>query len=288
MKKLMMSIFAFALTLTLAGCSDAYTNVSDANAELFTVNGTTVTKADVYPTLLYYSGVDTTLDMVVEHIMSIEAPMSDEDITKAKKDFEEVKEGYGESFTFLLSYYGYTDADEFYEKVFLPQQEMIKLTKKYVETKFDTLAVTQKPRKVQIIEFEDKETAEEAYNRVFNEKEDFEAVAKELGTESFDGSEMIVTTASTIDAKLLTRLTETTVSKRVDEIVEGANGKFFVANVIEGDPENFREEACEAIATSSSVSNDATRYFLQKYKFKISDKTMYDLYKEKYADYIFD
>lgn len=288
MKKMIMAVLALAMVMGLTGCSDAYTNISDAKAELFTVNGTTITKGDIYPMLLNSSGLDVTLDMLLEHIMDIEVPMGDAELAKAKEDFKELKEGYGESFSFVLSYYGYENEDQFYEEAFLPQQQSIMLTAKYVETKFDTLSVTQKPRKVQIIQFTDKETAKTAYERVFTNKEDFKAVAAELGTSAFDGSEIVITTATSIDAALLARLTETTVSKKIEEVVEGTDGKFYVANVVEGDPENFREEACDAIAASSAVTSDATRYFLQQYDFKISDKDVYELYKAEYPDYIFD
>lgn len=288
MKKLMMTILALALLVGLSGCSDAYTNVSDANDALITINGTKVTKGDIYPMLLNHSGVDTTLDMALNHIKEIEAPMNEEALKQAEEDFKVMKEGYGETFSFIMSYYGYKDEQDFYENAFLPQQQTIMLVSKYVEEKFDTLSVTQKPRKVQIIEFEEMETAKEAYERVFTNKESFETVASELGTSSFDGSEMVITTATTLDSVLLTRLTETTVSKKIEEIVEGSNGKYYVANVVEGDPEKFREEACDAIAASSSVTNDGIRYFLQKYDFKITDKPLYNLYKEDYPDYIFD
>ena len=288
MKKMIMAVLALAMVMGLTGCSDAYTSVSDEKTVLFTVNGTSVTKGDVYPMLLSSSGLDTTLDMLLEHIMDIEVPMNEEALALAEKDFKTLKESYGDSFSFVLTYYGYASEEDFYENAFLPQQQSIMLTAKYVDIKFDTLSVTQKPRKVQIIQFTDKEVAKTAYERVFTNKESFEDVAAELGTTTFDGKEMVVTTATTIDALLLSRLTETTVSKKIEEVVEGNDGKFYVANVVEGDPENFREEACDAIAASSTVTSDATRYFLQQYNFKISDKDVYELYKAEYPDYIFD
>lgn len=287
MKKLMKVLCVLGLVM-LTGCSDAYTNVSDASTPLFTVNGNSVTKGEIYPMLMYYSGVETTLDMVLEHIMDKEVPMTEEAIAVAKADFEEMKSAYGDSFSFIVSYYGYESEEEFYEEVYLNQHQNTLLVSKYVDSKFDVLSVTHKPRKVEIMEFDNKETAEKAYSRVFTDKEAFTTVAKELATTTFDGSEMIITASSSLDSKLLGYLTGTTVSKKIEEIVEGSNGKFYVANVVEGDPANFRQEACDAIAASSTVSDEATRYFLQQYDFQVSDKSLHNLYKDDYADYLFD
>ena len=124
MKKLMKVLCVLGLVM-LTGCSDAYTNVSDASEPVFTVNGNAVTKGEIYPMLMYYSGVETTLDMVIEHIMDQEVPMTEEEIALAKSDFDEMKSAYGDSFSFIVSYYGYESEEEFYEEVYL------KLTKMY-------------------------------------------------------------------------------------------------------------------------------------------------------------
>lgn len=278
---------ALLLLVVLAGCSDKYTKVSDSNAVVMTIGSVEVKKSQLYGFLVANDGANSTLDAVMNHITEQNVERTAELEEEAKESLKNLKSALGDEFTSFIKGYGYDSEETYYEEVVLYNARNAKLIAKYIETKFDTLALTQKPRKVQVIEIADKDKAASALEKL-NAGEAFSVVGKEFGSTSFYGKEEILTSSSSLDPAILTRIVNTTSPTFYKEVLEGEKGKFYLVNVVEGDPEKFKAEAIETLANNSSISDEATRHFLKEAGFKIYDKSIYNQLKQTAPDLIFD
>ena len=98
---------------------------------------------------------------------------------------------------------------------------------------------------------------------------------------------MIIHT-TTLDTDVLNVVCATAVNGVIQNVISGSDKKFYVVNMVEADPENFREEAIDAIANTVDLYQDSLRYYLKEYNFKISDTYTHELFEATYPDYIFD
>lgn len=276
-----------ALALLVTGCSDTYTNVSEGKTVVMTVGGVEVKKSDVYGFLLANDGANVTLSAVMGHIMDTNVEVTDELTAEATKQLADLKDNLGDEFTAFIESYGYKSEEDYFEKVIMYNLKSTKLISKYVETKFDAFALTQKPRKVQIIEVDDKDKAQLAHDQLTAGKT-FEEVGKEYGSLTYNGVTEVLLAETDLDSIVVAAIQNTTTAKRIDEILEATNGKFYLVNVVEGDPEKFKDEAIEALTNVASISDEATRAYLRDAKFEIHDKLIFDQVKQSAPDLIFD
>lgn len=63
-------------------------------------------------------------------------------------------------------------------------------------------------------------------------------------------------------------------------------GKYYVIRVIHADPNDFKEEAIEAMASISTMQTTAFTHYLKKYDFRIYDIDIYQDINESQPDYI--
>lgn len=280
-------IAAFAFAFLLSGCSDKYTSVSDKNAVVMSVGDVQVTKNELYRFLLANDGFNQTMEAMMGHITAANIEVTEELESEAKEQLNSMKEMLGDEFASFIKGYGYQTEDEYYEQVILYNIKNTKLIAKYVETKFDQLALTHKPRKVQIIEIKDQAKAKEAHDKL-SANETFEAVGKEYGTVYYSGKQEVLIANSGLDAAVAAIIQNTTTATRINEIITGSNGNYYIVNVVEGDPEKFKEEALEALAGVAAISDEATRFYLKEAGFKIHDKLVFDQFKQTAPDLIFD
>ena len=80
MKKMIALLLA---CLVLAGCSDAYASINNANETVFSVAGTTMTRGDLYNYMQAQDGGYTAVNMAMENILNAKIEVTEED-TEAK------------------------------------------------------------------------------------------------------------------------------------------------------------------------------------------------------------
>lgn len=280
-------IAALAFAFLLVGCSDKYTSVSDKKAVVMEVGDVKVTKDELYLFLLANDGFNKSLEMVMGQIINDTIEVTPDLEAKAQEQLDAMKDILGDEFDSFIKGYGYESEQDYYDKVVMYNTKSTALISKYIDTKFDQLALTHKPRKVQIIEVTDKDKAKEAHDKL-SANETFETIGKEYGTAYYNGTEEILLANSGLDAAVAAMIQNTTTSTRIQEIITGNNGNFYLVNVVEGDPEKFKEDALEALAGVASISDEATRFYLKEAKFEIHDKLLFDQFKSQAPDLIFD
>ncbi len=290
MKKLLVSALALLLTLTGCSFSDAEAEPSNASDVVFTIGSTSVTNADLYYMLMYkeYGSTSTIISDMENAIFEKIAPVDDEITAAANEIVQSYKDQYGDYFNMVVSYSGYADEAEFLEKSAIPNAQYVKMVSLYANEKFSTLSVVYKPRKVQVICFADAENAAKALADAQSGTALADLIDTYEGDLSQTGVEQIISTGSSLDADVLNVVLATYANGVIASALQGSDGKYYVVNVVDSDPENFKEEAIDHLAKTVDLEKDAVRYFLQQYNFEISDKTTYDLIKADYPDYILD
>ncbi|MBR3841084.1 MAG: hypothetical protein IKM20_08115 [Erysipelotrichales bacterium] len=290
MKKLLVSVLAMLMLLT--GCSSANATPANSKNTVMTVGSESVTNEDLYYMLMYseYGSLNVILDSLETAIYDKIAPVDEEIEAAAKKIVDDYKKTYGDYFELIISYSGYETEEEFYNESAIPNARYVKMVSQYVDLKFSTLSVTNKPRKVQVASFADEESANNALAALNSGKSVSDVITEFSGEDTYDGSEIVVTSSATslLDTDVLNVVSATAVNGVIQTVLAGSDKKFYVVNMVEADPENFREEAVDAIANTVDLYEDSLRYYLKEYNFKISDTYTHGLFETNYPDYIFD
>ena len=288
MKKL---LIALVCALLLSGCSNANVSLSNGKKAVMKIGNDTITNDDLFYMLMYaeYGSLDAIIMSLEDEIQNRVAPL-DEAIEKdAQEIVDSYKKTYGEYFETIISFSGYQTEEEFYENSAIPQARYLKTVGKYVDLKFSTLSVLHKPRKIQVAVFSTEENATKALDELKNGKELASLISEFEAEKTYDGSEFVVTSSySSLDADVLSIVSATAINGPIASVLAGSDKKFYVVNMVEADPEKFKEEAVKAIASTVNLSEDVLRHYLKEYNFKITDTYTYNMFKTYYPDYILD
>ena len=93
MKKILCCL---ALLLTLTGCKDAVSGVTNGDEALITVGKTEITKNDVYTGLKTENGVTSIISKITAYVVEKEVPITDEIKKEANEYLAEVKKSISE------------------------------------------------------------------------------------------------------------------------------------------------------------------------------------------------
>lgn len=295
MKKALLITCTAGLMITLSGCKDASVAISNGNEELFTVGKTTVTNNDIYTPLFSRSGYGQVTYEVNKLVYDKEVPMDDAMVEDAKKALEADKERYGEAgFQTMISSGGYQDEDDYYEKVSVASIQSKALTKKFLEDNAEKQISTYKPVKVRMIACTSEENAKNAMSDIENGA-DFEETATKYGkTDTYKGDEIIVNQSSGLPSVVWAKISVVTDSDHLisevitDATTDAENPTYYVVKVTDTDAmNNFKEEALDSILEkSTTASDDAMIYYLEKYNFHVYDIDIYNKYKANKPEYL--
>lgn len=290
MKKHLVSLLALLLVLT--GCSNANAEISNKKDVVISVGNETVTNDDLYYMLMYseYGSIDTIMSQLEEAIYDEIVPINDDVMAKAQKIVDDYKESYGDYYEFFMSYSGYANEEEFLNKAAIPNVRYVEMASQYIDLKFSTLSVTNKPRKIEAASFKTEEEANAALEAANSGKSIKEAAEANNGTALNKGEAFVVTSSATsaLDADALNVVCGTAVNGVIVSVLPGSDKNYYVVNMVEANPENFKEEAIEAIANTVDYYEDAMRYNLKERNFKITDTYTNKLFTAEYPDFIFD
>ena len=283
----MKKLFPILLVLVLlVGCSDATAKVSGSSTSLITMDGAKVTKGQIYSIMANQDPTATVLQMATKIVLNKEIGLTDEVKALADTQLATIKTSLGDSLQTYLDYYGYADVQALYDENIVPgiQQEL--LVKKHVTENFDTFAVTYFPRKTRIIETTTEALATAAIAEI-KAGADFGAVAKKYSSTTYTGAEQIVYSATSLAADVLTFVQSTTVpTLSPTAIADTTTGKFYVVQVTVADPAKFKDEIISTFATEDTFVSLALATYFKSGKFKIYDKSIYDLFSTNYSSYM--
>lgn len=282
MKKLIVVLFAL---LMLVGCtSKGYSKLSDGSDVIFTGPDVTYTKDDLYGLLKVSSEKSIENDLLKRIANSLEI-----DLTEVEKEADDMVEmyksmGYEQA---IIAYYGTVDA---FKETYMASGIMSKLSEVYIEDNYDKLVKDDKPVKMQLASFGDKETAEKFKNEVA-EGTSFEEAATNNGytTECpesvyLDSDDLPLPVKSylneTADIGLSSIIVNTTASTDADGNPITLD-TYYVLNVVSRDAEEFKEDY-KATRLEKTGEAGVKDYLFSKHDIKFYDQDIYEIMKAQY------
>ena len=281
MKKLIVSVLALVL---LAGCTSGQAKLTDGSEVLISVNGQNVTKNQVFNVMLESNGANQVIGDALEFIADQEIEVTEQMTQDAQSSIDMQKMIYGDNFEVMLKNAGYTSAEDYINKVLMPNLKIDALITKYINNNFETIATTYKPRQIQVMTFKEEETAINALNAVLAGT-DFVTVGTE-NKSSTDPSVKVATIKSTypLDVKIFI---EQSIDGTISEVMfDEDSSTYYIVKIISTDPNAFQDEAAKALLAIADIEEEALSYYLNQYDFQVYDEMLYNTIKANYPDYI--
>ncbi|WP_273402100.1 hypothetical protein [Traorella massiliensis] len=288
MKKLL-TVCAFALLVTLSGCKDATTSLSDGNDALITVGNTTITKNDVYTGLKSENGVTAIISKLTAYIVDQEVPVTDEMMSEAQSTMQSFKDTVGEeNWSTFLSSMGYENEQQYLEERALLSVRASQLTSKYITDNYDEIKENYQIRKLRIFQTTDSSIAAEVQEKVKNGELTIEEAVNQYDsvTTTYDGSEQILTNASGLGSDIWENIMAVTEDNTLLDLYQYSSdlSNFYVIEVVSVDVP--LEEAQSTIEGLSTIADDAFAYYLKKYNFTVYDIDLYNGIQSQEPSYI--
>ncbi len=278
--------------LTLSGCGNAYADISHGSEVVATIGDVTITDGDLYPQMKVDSGTEYTLTMIRAMIYDQEIEVSDEMKEKAEEEYKsnakQAEEYYDMTMEEYLQRLGYTDKEEYIEKVLLPTYEQIELNKKYFDENNEEFLEDYTPVKARIFQTSDQDKASQALDEL-KDGADFKEVTKEYGdTTTYDGSEELYYSGSNLASVVLNKLSsqeeENTLINEV--IVDSTTGYYYIAYFVSNDYETIKDDIIDTLSSNESITTDAMVYYLKKHNFTVYDADIFNSMKTSYPQYL--
>lgn len=285
-------VCALGAALVLSGCGNAYANISHGSDVVAKIGDVTITDGDLYPQMKESSGTEYTLTMIRQKIYENEIEVTDEMKKKEEEEYASNAKQYEATYSTDMEDYikmmGYTDKEEYIEKVILPNIEQTELNKKYFAENTEDIMKEYKPAKARIFETTDLDKASQALEKL-QDGEDFESVTEKYGdTTTYDGSEKFVYEGSGLASVVLTKLNEQTKQNTLinEVIADSTNGKYYVVYLISNEYDTIKDDINETLAADSTVTSDVMVYYLKKYNFTVYDTDVFNTLKSNYPQYL--
>lgn len=282
MKKILVVLFTLLL---LAGCTKGYSQITTGEDVLFKSPDLTYTKADLYKTLKVYNADSIKLD-----ILNTLASKMDLDMTKyeqqAKDTLEMYKQiGYGD---YILASYG---TEEAFIKYVISNSVIDVLKDVYLDEKFDSLILQDKPIKMQYVYFDDLDVANKFINDVNNGTTfDMAAVNNNFITSPEEGVYLITDENLPFEVKeymedtnnvgLSTIITSSTSSQDADGNIV-TNSKYYILNITDRNIDNYSDDY-KALKAETLQDNEVVNYMFKTHDIKFYDQDIYELMSSKY------
>lgn len=273
MKKLGTLTCMVALAFTMSGCSDATANISNGKEALITIDGTSVTKQDIYDMLKPNNIGNATLEKLKAQVYEKEGiEVTDEMQKTADEKLATLKEQIGASYDDAVKQAGYKDDQDVMDKLIMPSLYQSELQKKYATDNADKLFTTYHPLKAQVIQATDEANAKEALEKLEGGA-DFAETAKTHGTTTYDGSETIYTSESGLPDDVFNAMSTATKTGLIDKVITDTSaGKYYVIKLTNITPSEFKDEAIEKLSQVSAIATESLKFYFEKY-----DMTIYDI-----------
>lgn len=290
MKKIL-CLLSFALLITLTGCSDAKTSLTNGDEALITVGKTEITKDEIYSALKSENGVTIILSKLTNFIIDKEVPITDEIKKEAKDYVEQFTKYMGEdTFKTYIKTLGYETVDEYVEGVVISSVRSNKITDKYIDEKYEDLNKEYQFRKVQILQTSDSKIASEIQLAMKEGKLTFEDALVQykdkLTTSTFTGKEQVISNQVSLDSSIVKNI----FAVEEDNTLLGEyqfNAKldtFYIVKVVSTNVS--KEDASSAIYEIKTIDDQAFAYFLEKYGFVVYDIDLYNGIKSQAPVYL--
>ncbi len=284
MKKLLVLVL---VSFMLVGCYDKTTTISDKNTVLISIDGKDITKADVYnvmgkvepyPAVVVLTltkkmilaekiGVTADITAVADAALVTFLDTNKADVQKAIEDA------------------GYKTKEELYSEKLLVEAQSDALVAQYLNTTYATIISTYKPIKARVMEIEKKTDADAALLEI-KAGSAFTAVASKYGNDQYKSDLVIYHSASDLPELVLSFLKTATLPTLSDVIEDKDNSLYYIVQISVADGNAMKDEVISTFKRDPIFIEKAIMGYYESEKFKIYDRTIYDMIKTNYPGYI--
>ncbi len=275
-------VLAGGIAMSLVGCSDASAKLPDSSTTLFKVGNNSVSKGEVYSTMMSMAGATTAINDATNTIATAEVEVTDEIQKQAESTLSTYKSVYGDTFATYLDGTGMTE-DEYLNSYLIPSLLASELPKKYVEEQWDTLMTTYKPVMATVLQFNSYEDLTAAKAELNAGDVDATTAAANHNSTSSGISALYTTQSTDLDSMVRAVISSLTPEDGWAESA-GTDTTQYLVRVDDNDVENYRDDVVTTLTSLSTISSDATTFFIKKYGFHIYDITLYNAISAQYPD----
>ncbi len=286
MKKLLIIVLA---AFMLVGCYDKTTKISDPKTVLVTLDNKTITKGDIYDVMgkvePYPAVVALTLSkrMILAKEVGTTAAITAAATTALNAFLEKNKADVAKA----IKDAGYKDQTDIFNNKFIVEAQADALVSKYLTDTFTTIVSTYKPVKARLMEIEKKTDADLALKAI-KDGESFDAVAKKYANDSYVSDSKIYYTGSDLPELVATFLKAAMVPTLSDVMEDTDNKLFYIVQVNVADANSIKDEIITTFTKDATFVELGLMGYYTSNKFKIYDRTLYDMIGINYPDYIID
>lgn len=284
-KKIIPLVIASTL---LVGCSSSSainysSEVSNGDKTAINIDGTEISKNDIYHYLLEQYGSSEVLSLALTYIADQE--ITDEEAYKTKLDetIAEQKESAGvTSLDDIAKQYGLENEQEFIDKIVSVgvKQEMLK--EKYIDENYKKLVKEYKVKYLKTITVDTEAGAKKILEQI-EDGSDFDTIMNENG-----GSDagMVTTETTTVDKNIIKKLDKFTKDGVYEKVIKTSDSKYAIVYVYNTDTSGVTDEIKSNLSTISDMSTKVESYYLKQYNFTINEKAIEDEINESQPDYL--
>ncbi len=284
MKKMIKVLSAAVLLGTMAGCTDAVAKFEQADEVLMKVGNITVTKGQMYNTLLAQSGADVIRNQGLKVIGDIEVEETEELRAAAQIDFDYYNALYGGTLEETLAQSGMTP--ESYMEVLIDGKQSDALIRKYIEENLDSYIEKLQPIMATVLSFNTEEDANAAMSALADGSKTLDDILAEGKTSSEGTTEVITINTTDYGTTVNTVLRGMTPDDGWTVITSAEKANVFVARVDDTDPQNFRQVLIDELDGQDEINDDALSHYFKKYNFHIYDKNVLDIVTNTYPEIV--
>lgn len=281
MKKIL--ILMACTLLILSGCADASANITNGKEIVVSLNNENYTRQELYSFMTNYGGAYFAISNAQKIILDSEVEITEEMENNVDSTLSVYQTMLGDSFESYLQSQGYTGIEQ-YREMLLQNEQLTELISLYVAANYEELSSRYIPRKIQLMKFDNEETAKEALDEL-SAGGDFADVAKEKGS-LVDGAEQVITSTSSFETVVQYAISTQGVGLTGDVIANDDGSAFYIVKVLSNDAEELKEEAIAVIAANSSMSEEALQYYFKQYDFRVYDIDLYNQLQENYSEFL--
>lgn len=274
MKKI---IFFLATLLLVSACSKKVENTYKMNQEKTTIlakeSKEIFNNQDLLNRMLGQQTVSYFVDSITKEIYTLENLESVEQ--EVNNRIAEYKETLGDSFQTQLQSIGFASEEQFKDSI-ASRIMSSKLTEEFIKSNKEEYFNNQHPVQLQYVIFPDLETASASLNVIREGISLKDSIAVNPNLIAID---VVVTEQNNNLPVELKSFALTTSEKTTSEIIEvaGANDikVYYIAQIIENDPNQFVDEAVAEIAKNINQA-EVLKYYFKKHNVVVYEQNLYD------------
>lgn len=281
--------FPFILgSLVLCGCSEASAKIKKDEV-LFSVEGTDVTKEEVYEDIKLNDSITYVMDKVKEVIADKEIEDEDTIDKKTAEIFESYVEYYGSEEAILDSIDG--TIEEFKENQVSSAAKQTLLKYKYIDKNQKTYLDKYESTVTRILMLESEEEGSKALKEL-EEGAEWNDVYSKYTTETsyYENKDTTIYLGNgQISDEIVKKVYKTDNPGVLEEVFTTDDTTFYIINVISKDVEDekYRDMIYDSIINADSeLETNMWSYYLKKYNFEIFDQEVFDAFKSTNPEYL--